>query len=109
MRAFAILAAAAVCATCLAAPTDRDEAWRLLNEREFATLDSAFNAAQRQYETQFRDVVDAERTLSRTFRTFYSADESTGPLFDAWVKAYPGSYAASLARGEYLTAVAWKR
>jgi len=94
---------------CLAAPVDRQEAWRLLNQRDFAPLDDSFNTAQRTYEDNAPRSTDAERTLSRTFRVFYSADESTGPLYDAWVKAYPRSYAASLARGEYLTALAWKR
>ena len=109
MRVVAVLAIACMSVASQAAPTDRSEAWNLLNARDFAALDPAFNEAQRQYETRFREVPDAERTLSRTFRTFYWADESTGPAYDAWVKAYPRSYAASLARGEYLTALAWKR
>ncbi len=103
------LALATATATAAAAPTDRGEAWRLLNAAEFAPLDAGFNDAQRRYEADYKSVPDAERTLARAFRVFFFADESTGIHYDAWVKAHPKSYAASLARGEYLTALAWKR
>ncbi len=96
-------------AAASAAPTDRNEAWRLLNAADFAPLDDGLNDAQRRYEADYKTVDNAERTLAGAFRVFFYADESTGMHYDAWVKAYPKSYAASLARGEYLTALAWKR
>ena len=95
--------------TVVAAPLSRSETWRLLNERQFGTLEASLTEAQRDYERNHRTDGEAERRLSRAFRVFYYADESTAPIYDAWVKASPGSYAASLARGEYLTALAWKR
>jgi tetratricopeptide (TPR) repeat protein len=99
----------ALAAIVCAAPLSRGETWRLLNERNFAALEASLGESQQRYERDFATDQEAERALSRAFRVFYFADESTSPIYDAWVKAYPGSYAASLARGEYLTALAWKR
>jgi hypothetical protein len=105
-EAIAVLLVAFAAATSIAAPTDRREAWKLLNERDFATLDPAFDEVQRQYETRFREVQDRRENAFAHVSHVLWADESAGPLYDAWVKAYPKSYAASLARGEYLVALA---
>ena len=103
------IALATLSAAVAAAPLTRSETWRLLNERQFATLEEALTEVQRDYERLHKTDADAERRLSRAFRVFYFADQSTAPIYDAWVKASPRSYAASLARGEFLTALAWKR
>ena len=109
MRFACGIALAALSVTVVAAPLSRSETWRLLNERQFAPLEASLAEVQRDYERNHKVDAEAERRLSRAFRVFYFADESTAPIYDAWVKAFPDSYAASLARGEYLTALAWKR
>ncbi len=110
MRAIVALGVAAWCALASAAnPPDRRELWKALNDGDFARLEALLAPVQRDYEATFKSDPNAERNLSRAFRVFFFADESTGVRYDAWVKAYPTSYAAALAQGEYLTAVVWKR
>jgi TPR repeat protein len=83
--------------------------WRLLNERQFSELDATLSAYQQRYEQAPASDPNVERDLAQAFRVFYYADADAIALYDEWVKTSPRSYAASLARGEYLTALAKKR
>jgi TPR repeat protein len=105
-----LLCAAAVCAVSInASASTPADLWRLLNERQFSELDATLSTYQQRYERTYAADPNAERDLAQAFRVFYYADEDAIALYDDWVKASPRSYAASLARGEHLTALAWKR
>jgi TPR repeat protein len=105
-----LLSFVVVCALSMGAsgstPADR---WRLFNERQFSELDATLSAYQQRYEQTSASDPDVERDLAQVFRVFYYSDENALALYDDWVKASPQSYAASLARGEHLTALAKKR
>ena len=68
---------------------------KFLSERKFEDLDAKANALQAEYETG--RISSAE--LLHGFRAFYSVSAKTTPLVDEWVRLFPRSYAARLARG----------
>lgn len=105
-----LLCAVAGCASSINAATSTPaDLWLLLNERQFSELDTTLSGYQQRYEQTYASDPDVERGLARAFRVFYHADENAVALYDDWVKMSPRSYAASLARGEHLTALAKKR
>ncbi len=74
----------------------------LLREAHFAELDARMSAVQADYR---RGRID-ELALLAAFRPFGDADPALAAPYDAWVKAYPKSYVAHLAQGEYEVHVA---
>jgi beta-lactamase regulating signal transducer with metallopeptidase domain len=69
----------------------------LLQRGQYAELDRRMNGFQRGYEARSLD----EAGLLRAFAAFDVVDPALAANFDAWVKAFPHSYAAHLARGTY--------
>jgi beta-lactamase regulating signal transducer with metallopeptidase domain len=69
----------------------------LLKEARYSELDQRMNALQEQYRAGTLD----ELELLRQFNAFMLADPALAPQFDAWLSAFPNSYAARLARGIY--------
>jgi tetratricopeptide (TPR) repeat protein len=69
---------------------------RLRNER-FQKLDSDYSALQRKFE---QGKITSEN-LRDAFRAFYPTDRDLAAKYDGWVKAYPKSYVARLARAIY--------
>jgi hypothetical protein len=69
----------------------------LLAQLRYADLDQRMNAFQEAYRTGALD----EFALLQEFTAFSIADPSMQGHFDAWVTAFPHSYAARLARGIY--------
>jgi hypothetical protein len=69
----------------------------LLTDQHFAELDARMNGFQQAYERGSLD----ELGLLREFGAFATAQPAVQPALDAWVSAYPTSYAAHLARAVY--------
>jgi len=67
----------------------------LLSTHRYAELDARFSAIQQMYE---RGAINDEQ-LRDAFRAFYFSTPALAPDFDEWVKKFPRSYAARLARG----------
>jgi beta-lactamase regulating signal transducer with metallopeptidase domain len=70
---------------------------RLLAQGEYPELDRRMNGFQQAYESHALD----EAGLLRAFAAFDVADPALEANFNAWVLAFPHSYAARLARGGY--------
>jgi beta-lactamase regulating signal transducer with metallopeptidase domain len=68
---------------------------QLLRQGSYAQLDERMNDCQAAY----RRGALADTSLLREFYAFTLADSALEPNLDAWVAAYPTSYAARLARG----------
>lgn len=77
-----------------------------LRQGRFAELNEELARAQTEYEAD----TNAEERMSASFRRFRIADPELEAAFDEWVKAYPESYGARMARGLYLFAMgrAWR-
>jgi len=69
----------------------------LLRQGQYAVLDQRMNGFQQAY----RDGMLDEFALLKDFGAFSVADPALASQFDAWVTAYPNSYAARAARGIY--------
>ncbi len=69
----------------------------LLEQGNYAELDWRMNGFQRAYEAHTLD----EDGLLRAFAAFNVTDPALQVSLDAWVRAFPRSYAARLARGTY--------
>jgi beta-lactamase regulating signal transducer with metallopeptidase domain len=69
----------------------------LLQHGQYAELDRRMNGFQQDYEARSLD----EAAVLRAFTAFDVVDPALAANFDAWVKAFPRSYAARLARGTY--------
>jgi len=69
-----------------------------LRQGDYAALDAAFNGLQQDYDRGVKNDVD----LLFGYRVFYRPDPDLRRQYEAWVAAYPKSYAAHLARGIYL-------
>ncbi len=69
----------------------------LLQRGQYADLDRRMNGFQQAYAAHMLD----EAGLLRAFAAFDVVDPELAANFDAWVKAFPRSYAAHLARGTY--------
>ena len=81
----------------------RLEMVRLLRARDFERMDRAITSLQEAVE---RDI-SQEGRLNRAMTAFSTPDHALTPLFEAWIKARPGSYPALLARAEHYRALAW--
>ncbi|HEX3837163.1 MAG TPA: M56 family metallopeptidase [Steroidobacteraceae bacterium] len=69
----------------------------LLQRGQYADLDQRINGFQKAYEARALD----EAGLLRAFAAFEVVDPALAVNFDGWVKSFPRSYAAHLARGTY--------
>jgi Domain of unknown function (DUF4034) len=67
----------------------------LLSKGRYAELDQRMNGFQQDYRNGSLDEV----TLLQAFGAFSIVDPALQSNFDAWIAAYPSSYAAHLARG----------
>ena len=75
----------------------RRESLTLLRQARFDALDRKMNGLQRAYELgQLED-----ESLLHHFRAFYDTTADLELRYNAWIAAYPNSYAARLARGIY--------
>ncbi len=79
-----------------AIPTKTETAVLLAGDN-FAELEARYGALQQGYKHK---ELSGER-LRDAFRGFYATDASFAPHYAAWVKAWPTSYIAHLARGIY--------
>ncbi|MEZ0262029.1 MAG: DUF4034 domain-containing protein [Alphaproteobacteria bacterium] len=76
---------------------------RLLIEGRYDLLDREMNGYQQAYEKgQINDV-----TLSGYFEAISAANPDNAEKYNAWIKAYPRSYAARQARAKYSLNTAW--
>jgi hypothetical protein len=69
----------------------------LLQRGQYVDLDQRMNGFQHAYEAHVLD----EAGLLRAFAVFDVVDPALAVNFDTWVKSFPHSYAAHLARGTY--------
>ena len=69
----------------------------LLKARRFAELDAHMSAVQSEWKKGHID----ERKLADSFGLFFDPDPALAPLYEAWIKAMPKSYAARLAQGDF--------
>lgn len=76
---------------------DADLSLSLLAHGRYAELDRRMNGFQQTYDSHALD----EAGLLREFAAFYVTDRTLQGSFDGWVRAFPRSYAARLARGSY--------
>ena len=106
----ALLASAAARAQDASGPLEssaetalRANACDLLQQGRYADLDAKMNGVQRDYETgQISDI-----SLLHSFRAFCPKVYTLEDKYDAWVAAFPKSYAARLADGVYLREMAY--
>lgn len=79
-------------------PLEQTQAW--LREGRHAELDAAYNALQRRFQQQ----PEVDEWVTRSFTNFSEltlTPEVIEPALDAWVNAFPRSYASHAARGIY--------
>ena len=67
----------------------------MLAEGRYAQLERYLGGLHRSYEQGTIDDV----ALMSTYRMFYEADPALKPYYDEWIRLYPDSYPARLARG----------
>ena len=92
--------ARAIVGTAVAADSEQ-LTW--LKAGDFKSMERYFSGLQRSYEAgQLSD-----KQLYQGFRSLYQDDDTNAPYFNQWVKAYPKSYSARLARGAYLYRMGW--
>ena len=82
---------------------DQSKYLLLLQQGAFVQLDQELNRVQQDFESGKIDDVH----LLHLFRGFYTDKPSVGRQLDAWIAAYPKSYAAREARGIYYRSVAF--
>jgi hypothetical protein len=75
----------------------RSAAFDLLKQERYAEADKRLNDVQREYEVGKR----SDESLLHVFRVFYDTAPALQRKYDAWVAAFPRSYAARMARGIY--------
>lgn len=73
------------------------EVSRLLTSDQYETLDRHFGDLQRQYVNG----VISDEMLRDQFRAFYPIEQALAAHYDGWVKQFPHSYVAHLARAIY--------
>jgi TPR repeat protein len=86
-----------------AAQPDKTALRELLAAERFAELDAQMSAYQAAY-------AKGESSDDRPFQALVAltaVDTELRPAYDRWVARYPGSYAARLARGYYLSGMGW--
>ena len=71
------------------------DATQELRQEHYQSLDADYSAIQRKFE---RGEITGEN-LRDAFRAFYPTDGDLAAKYDGWVKAFPHSYVARLARG----------
>jgi len=69
----------------------------MLRKGQYVELDREMNQIQRDYEEGRRDDIN----LSHLFRAFYDTDPALDVKYEAWIAAFPHSYAAYEAQGIY--------
>lgn len=93
--------ARALAETELAGPQEKKielrEAYTLLQRQRYEVLDARMNLFQKAY----RDGAEDDVALLRQFNDFAFTEPDMAANFDGWIKAFPNSYAAHLARGIY--------
>ena len=75
----------------------------LLKSRNYGALETYYADRQRRYESG----VISDETLYGTFRALYEDSAANEPYFNGWVRAFPKSYTARMARGAYYYRMAW--
>ncbi|HEY0664902.1 MAG TPA: DUF4034 domain-containing protein, partial [Gallionella sp.] len=80
------------------------QSYLMLTTKRYKELDLAY---KRYLDLYARNEITAEE-LSLKFDTF-TKTLSLDPRFDEWVKAYPKSYSARLARGIFRITTAWEK
>ena len=93
-------AAQAIVGTAVAADSEQ-LTW--LKAGDFKSMERYFSGLQRSYEAGHL----SDKQLYQGFRSLYQDDDTNAPYFDHWVKAYPKSYSARLARGAYWYRMGW--
>ena len=81
------------------------EALALLQSNEFAELDRRYSGLQAAYKA--RSISDED--LRAAFRVFYATNPALAPKYELWVRQFPKSYVAHLARGIYYKKVGLDR
>lgn len=79
-----------------------EQAARLLKSNRFSELNQYLAGRQSEYDSG----AITEEELRNTFRAFYSTEASLAPAYDRWVREFPRSYTARLARAIYRERVA---
>jgi tetratricopeptide (TPR) repeat protein len=74
-----------------------------LKSRDFAAVEQHYSQLQREYESGRV----SDQQLYGEFRKLYEDSMENAWYFDEWVRSYPSSYSALLARGAYLYRMAW--
>jgi hypothetical protein len=74
-----------------------------LKAGKYSALNQYYSQQQQDYEAG--GITD--QALYSSFRKLYEDSPDNARYFDAWVEAYPSSYAAVLARGVYFYRMAW--
>ena len=80
------------------------KSYMLLSTKRYEELDQFFKQSLDAYAGNNITAED----LSQKFETF-SQTPGLEPRFDEWIKAFPTSYSARLARGIYRTTTAWEK
>jgi TPR repeat protein len=88
----------------ISAPNPTPDANDLLQKGDFQHLEQYFSGIQ----GQFRSGQTSAEELRNAFRAFYPTDRSLAPKYDAWIKAYPNSYAARVARAIYYKKIGYE-
>lgn len=86
-------------------PPTAGETEQLLKSDRFEELDRRYSALQSAYEHGSMD----DESLLAAFRVFYDTDGWRETRLDAWVRQFPKSYVAHLAKGIYLYKLGVKR
>jgi uncharacterized membrane protein YjgN (DUF898 family) len=101
VMAFPLLSQVSSAATGSVASDTQTLTW--LKSGDYAALDRYIADLQRSYELgQLSD-----QQLYQGFRRLYEDDVANARYFDQWVRAYPKSFAAHVARGAYYYRMAW--
>jgi hypothetical protein len=91
----------ATAALGIAAPDEQPLTW--LKAESYEALEQSYSRMQRDYESgKLKD-----DQLFPAFRKLYEDEPSNARYFDRWVRTYPKSYSARVARGAYYYRMAW--
>jgi tetratricopeptide (TPR) repeat protein len=75
----------------------------LLKHRGYEELETRLSTYQKAYEKDYKK----EDDLVLAYDAFYIADPTLEIYLNEWIKRYPNSYSAQLARGIYYTRMGW--
>ena len=93
----ALSLAVSVACPALASEATNEQVKSLLKARRFAELDAHMRAVESEWKKGHID----ERTFKDSWVPFFDSDPALAPLYEAWLKAMPKSYAAHLAKGDF--------